>query len=1128
MTCYGEPSLRIHVPIRAVVTASFAVVMTAGLFAAPVLATPAQAASTHPSTVKPARPPLSAAQVRADQRRFDAAQRTRTSLTGLVRTAAGAPLADICVTAYGPSGTTTAVTRSNGRFLLNGLRPGKYQVQYRTCAGALSRYVPEWYGDVLQRGQSRSVIVNGSTLTPVQALRSVTLYPANSNLGDLPTAVVPQHGSDVVASDPFGRLATGPASPSVLMRSLAKRFLPAASESAKASKKTGRISGVVTAPNGKGLPGICVEVVSSNAGLLVRTGKNGSYSTPRLPSGTYLMAFYALCGNNGNWLFEIYKNIFNPLKTPTPIRVKAGKTTHISAVMKDGGEISGTVTGPGGRKLSNICVSPLTNSPAGQLVFTAVSKHGVYHIRSVPPGRYQIGFAPCEQSTWAPTLWPDTQNENAAPYIRVSGTHHVGNIDEVMQPGGIITGTVTAATPAATPLAGMCVLAQENGGLFDTGSVATNADGDYEVYGLAPGSYSVQFYPGCNSNANYVGINYPTNVNVVGGTTTPGINGALPVGAIIAGTATSATTGKPIEGICVSLSTSQLGSIGLAITNASGAYSIDQLPVGTYQVQFSGGCGNTGSYAPQGWNNTNVLEPQNIDLTAAGQDDADISAALQPGPVIAGTVTDSSGRRLSGICVYAATPSGVLFGAGQTDHGRYKMLNLAPGSYEVIFTPGCGNNADLAEEVFKTPLSALTPATVSASSGTVSGINAVMQGAGGISGDVRAKSRHPVALTCIILTGVSGSARGLSGEVLTLGGSYEVTGLPVGGYQVTFDPACFGIDLAAQWYKDKPSPAGATTVVIRASHVDPHINSSLVVGGTIVGTITTTGGKRVHNMCVDAQNVTQPLDFGGAITKPNGTYYIHGLNSGVYELLVSPCGPGSNYLAAEVLPQEVQVTAPHRANAGTASVPSGGSIKGTVLAGSPATGNGAAGACVEALATNGTAYNGTNAGLDGTFRIPNLPGGDYLVYVGDPSCSFSEPSLAPQWYLGKSTPSGATAVSVSSGATTTISDTTLAQDGSISGTVTGTGHSPLGGVCVAATSTIAGSAPVYSVTSGASGGYSIGDLPAGQYRVQFSSGCGAAGYHSQWWKDKPSEQTASIVTVTAGTATTGIGAVLSK
>ncbi len=381
-------------------------------------------------------------------------------------------------------------------------------------------------------------------------------------------------------------------------------------------------------------------------------------------------------------------------------------------------------------------------------------------------------------------------------------------------------------------------------------------------------------------------------------------------------------------------------------------------------------------------------------------------------------------------------------------------------------------------------------------------------------------------LSCLILTGVSGSAKGLVGEALVPGGKYELTGMPVGGYKITFLPSCFGSALAAQWYKYKPSPAGATTVVVRASHVDPHINSLLVPGGSIEGTVTS-GGKPVHNMCVEAQNVTQPYEFGGAVTKPNGKYFVHGLNSGLYELYVSPCGPGSNTLAAEVLPQEVQVTAPHRAKAPTASVPAGGSIRGTVLAGSPPAAGGAAGACVEAFATNGSAANGASVALGGTFRVRNLPTGKYLVYVGDPACSLSEPDLAPQWYLGASTSSGATLVSVSGGVVTSISDTTLAEDGSVTGAVT-TGHSPLAGVCVAATATSAGSAPVYSVTSAASGGYSIGDLPAGQYRVEFSSGCGAAGYRAQWWKDKPTGQAATIVTVTAGTATTGIGAALRK
>ena len=102
---------------------------------------------------------------------------------------------------------------------------------------------------------------------------------------------------------------------------------------------------------------------------------------------------------------------------------------------------------------------------------------------------------------------------------------------------------------------------------------------------------------------------------------------------------------------------------------------------------------------------------------------------------------------------------------------------------------------------------------------------------------------------------------------------------------------------------------------------------------------------------------------------------------------------------------------------------------------------------------------------------------------------------------------------------------TLADDGSISGTVTGLQGSALRGVCVAASS--AGTGPVYSVSASA-GSYTITDLPAGSYRVQFSSGCGANGYRTQWWNHKSSEKSATIVTVTAGTATTGISAQLRK
>ena len=74
-----------------------------------------------------------------------------------------------------------------------------------------------------------------------------------------------------------------------------------------------------------------------------------------------------------------------------------------------------------------------------------------------------------------------------------------------------------------------------------------------------------------------------------------------------------------------------------------------------------------------------------------------------------GTLTNSSGRKLSGICVLVASqeeagglgasPLGLLFGLpsfsaiGVSSNGSYRIVNLAPGSYEAEFFAGCGKSA---------------------------------------------------------------------------------------------------------------------------------------------------------------------------------------------------------------------------------------------------------------------------------------------------------------------------------------------------------------------------------------------------------------------------------------------------
>jgi hypothetical protein len=236
-----------------------------------------------------------------------------------------------------------------------------------------------------------------------------------------------------------------------------------------------------------------------------------------------------------------------------------------------------------------------------------------------------------------------------------------------------------------------------------------------------------------------------------------------------------------------------------------------------------------------------------------------------------------------------------------------------------------------------------------------------------------------------------------------------------------------------------------------------------------------------------------------------------------------PCNPGGRNLAAQIRPGRVQVTAGQSVPGIDAALGVGGSLSGTVSGGTPATRQ--AGICVDIVPTApGEAGSSGVTGIGGTYVAGNLGAGSYQVFFGDPDCPYGPYSLAPQWYKNQPSQATATLVQVATGKTATGIDATLASDGQIAGMVTGPALAKLAGICVAAEQAGAGSVPVIAVTR--SGRYSIIDLTPGRYRVRFSSGCGASGYATQWWKKASSKGKATIITVPANTVQRGIDAVL--
>ncbi len=1073
-------------------------------------ATQSRAEHTTSAASTSTRLPLSARQMLSDRQQHTRAAEATGSVTGLALSATGQPLAHICVVAYGASGERFAATQQDGRYFISGLRPGTYHLRYLACGGS-SQYVPEWYGGTAQQAGSRPVVISQSTVKPLAPVTLQSLTLPTASIGDISLASPDATARSVMA---------GLGLPGATMDESPAGQTTAGQVAAVRRAKKGWISGVVTTTSGKPIKGICVDAVSVNNfyfGVGI-TAKNGHYRTSGLPAGKYEVVFFPACGSTGNWLVQVYKDRYT-LSHPTAVRVRTEKTTGgVDAALKLGGEISGVVTNAAGHKLSAICVDPSMPGNRHRLYLSGVSENGTYHLRGMPAGPYQLFFSPCGPSKYASMWWHNAQRVRNASLFRLKKGQLASGVNEVMPVGAVMTGTVTAAANNE-PLKGICVVAYDfDDSFFFGGITSTNAAGQYTIGGLSTGSYAVQFFPGCNNNGNYLAVNYHGLLNLTDAHTAAGVDAALPAGATLSGTVTSAATTNPLARICVLIAGgNQDGYFNETQSASDGTYSFDQMPTGTYQVQFAGGCGNGGSYAPQSYGSANPYFPGNIKVTQTGQSVTKINAAMLPGATITGTVTSSTGQKLSGICVLPVVADDAL-AQGVSKDGSYRMANLQPSEYQMIFVPGCGNNQDLAGISFGGQESLATAPYVSAVVGTTSGIDATLPAAGTISGRVRNRYGKSVEFSCVYLTGLSGAAATGSGEGIAFDGSYELSGVLPGAYHVTFVPSCIGSGYATQWYKDKASPAGAAKVVIQAGHTTSGIDSALVRGGSIAGTISF-AGKPVRDMCVFAQSTSQFLDYGFGLSDRAGKYVVRGLNSGRYELELEPCGGNSGSLAIQVLSRLVTVHAPRRAAGVNATAETAGAISGKVLGGSPAVAQ--PGICVEAFQVNGYAGGAYLTGTNGNFNIGNLPAGKYLVYLNDPTCAEVPTNLAPVWYPEAAAQAGATEVTVTKGVVTSLASTTLPADGAIAGSVTGPGASALAGVCVSARPLTAGSPAVYAVTA-TDGSYSIIGLAPASYRVEFSSGCGASGYQTQWWHNK------NLVTVTAGTTTANISATLKK
>ena len=354
-------------------------------------------------------------------------------------------------------------------------------------------------------------------------------------------------------------------------------------------------------------------------GHATTSATNGTYSVSGVSPGSYAVQFKP-CPTNPSFAYYVtqFYEDESSLAAADPVTVSTGSTqTGIDAAMQLGGEISGTVTDSSASPVDSVCVSATTESGGGGVdvrlpsrvdsegsdsegsqFSTKTDSTGQYSLDGIPDGQYSMSFVDCGNGGYLPTYASD---------VEVSAGS-VTDEDATMVLPATITGTVTNNASPAKSLGGICVTALL--GDEEVAAATTNAQGDYSITKLYPGSYQVGFTDCRNSlyleqyydNQTVAGSN---GVEATGnyftvspGATVGSIDAALEKGGQFSGSVTNtpAKHQKPIgiSGICVEaapvVDPSDPGynpPYEYASTNSRGGYTLSGLWNWSYDVTFN-------------------------------------------------------------------------------------------------------------------------------------------------------------------------------------------------------------------------------------------------------------------------------------------------------------------------------------------------------------------------------------------------------------------------------------------------------------------------------------------------------------------------------------------------------------
>ncbi len=675
-------------------------------------------------------------------------------------------------------------------------------------------------------------------------------------------------------------------------------------------------------------------------------------------------------------------------------------------------------------------------------------------------------------------------------------------------------------------------------------TVYTDSNGAYEL-AVGAGEYRVQYLVNNFTHASEYWNNSPsfagaTSINV----TTNSVftaNVSVEVGGTISGHVGGSTAGNHLVNAPVSVwRLTPLGfwqSMGSTFTNASGNYSFGGLATGNYRVQFQPGTGQ--NFVPEFYvDSQGVDAAQNVAVTV-GQNAPNINAILTAGGTISGQVLGDTGSGtvpLAGINVQAikAVNDGSFYAPVVTNaSGNYTFTGLPAGDYVVAFNPQDGaylyeywNDHRVFEEADLVNVTVGGTDVANATLTRAAQINGVVTGPGG-----------PVANVTVYAWDASGNFTSTaSGDQTDSLGQYSLTGLPAGSYKLEFRPES-GSPLVREWWNDQFSSAAATPVAVTTGQVVNGINPTLATGATVSGTVTGQGSGNLAGVTVEARRYSADSQrwevFRSTTTAANGTYTLSGLEVADYAIRFSDFANGwaQQYWQNDAGVTEanlLSLTLGQNQTGINATLVQGATFSGTVLgatSGSPVPV--AAFVSAERQGAGGVweTVTSVTANASGVYSVKGLAAGTYRFTYS--ASTYAWTFWGDAYFADEADLVALTGAQVDSG-----NNLTLAQGVQLHGQATAAGGVPLERYQL--TVLYERSEGVWDTPDlfGGSGDdvvYNLGGLPPGTYKVKFADVSGDPDpYLTQWWNNKPTEETATEIVAAPGANIQGISAVLTK